>query len=109
MRPLLAPSQTPSNYPDFWKKLKYPLLGSPKLDGIRCIVDGQGHTRSRTWKFIPSLQVATMFGDVPWLDGELIEGNWTDYNVYNRTNSHVMSENKPGDMRFYVFDYAHPE
>lgn len=110
MRPLLAPSQVPSNYPQYWNKLQYPLLGSPKYDGIRGISDGI-RMKSRTWKDIPSLQVQHMFGaSIPWSDGELIEGIPTDFDVYNRTQSFVMSEDKfSEDMRYYVFDYPHPD
>lgn len=111
MRPLLAPSQVPSNYPKYWSKLQYPLLGSPKYDGIRGVADDAERMKSRTWIDLPSAQVQELFGaSIPWSDGELIEGNPTDFGVYNRTQSFVMSEGKfSDDMRYYVFDYAHPD
>ena len=110
MRVLLAPSQTPTNYPKYWEKLEYPLLGSPKLDGIRGMV-GEGElVMSRTWKPIPSYQVQDLFGALPeWVDGELIEGRVTDGDVYNRTQSYVMSADKEGDLSYHLFDYARPD
>lgn len=103
-RPLLAPANDPNSYPNFFKELPYPLIGSPKLDGIR------GHTYdeigilSRTNKLIPSVQVQEDFRECLGLDGELIEGNITDHDVYNRTQSFVMSQDKFGDVTFNVFD-----
>ena len=103
-RPLLAPANDPNSYTNFFRELNYPLFASPKLDGIR------GHTHeslgvlSRTNKLIPSVQVQEQFGECLGLDGELIEGNITDYDVYNRTQSYVMSLDKFGDITFNVFD-----
>ena len=103
-RPLLAPANDPNSYPNFFRELNYPLIVPPKIDGIR------GHTYeplgvlSRTNKLIPSVQVQEQFGECLGLDGELIEGNIIDYDVYNRTQSYVMSQDKFGDVTFNVFD-----
>jgi len=107
-RPLLAPHECPLTKPDFFEFLQYPLMVSPKYDGIRCIVlDGVCYSRSM--KPLPSLQVQEDFGHLEYFDGELIVGCPTDPNTYNRTQSHVMSKGKPGELRFYVFDYVHPD
>jgi len=50
------------------------------------------------------MQAQGMFKHLHGLDGELIVGKPTDTNVYNTTQSHVMSYNKPGDIHFHVFD-----
>lgn len=107
-KPMLAPGEDPLRYPDYFKKLNYPLLCSPKYDGIRCIVKSR-MCLSRTGKLLPSYQVQEVFSKYEHFDGELIEGSPYDFNVYNRTQSYVMSEDKPGDIRFYVFDYTHPD
>jgi DNA ligase-1 len=107
-KPMLAPGEDPKSFPDYFKKLKYPLLASAKYDGIRCVVKS-GHCLSRSGKILPSLQVQEEFSHLKDLDGELIEGNPTDHDVYNRTQSHVMSEDKPGNLTFYVFDYTHED
>ena len=104
-RPLLAPQQDPSSYPNFFKELQYPLLVSPKLDGIRGIVQG-GKVLSRTMKPLRSYQVQDRYADFRFCDGELIVGDPTDPDCYNLCQSHVMSFDKPHkDLRYYVFDY----
>lgn len=89
--------------PKCFEKLKFPYLASPKLDGIRAI-GWNGVLQSRSGKPIPSVQAQNMFKHLHGLDGELIIGRPTDTNVYNATQSHVMSFNKPGNLHFYVFD-----
>jgi len=81
---------------------------SPKYDGIRCTVKS-GYTMSRTFKLLPSYQVQEEFKRYEHCDGELVEGQPNDPGVYNRTQSFVMSEDKPGDIKFFVFDYTHPD
>lgn len=104
-KPMLAPGEDPMSFPDYFKNLRYPLLCSPKYDGIRCIIKNT-RAMSRTFKIIPSYQVQDEFNKLENFDGELIEGNPTDFDVYNRTQSHVMSEYKPGDISYFVFDYT---
>lgn len=107
---MLAPPECPLSYPDYFKELQLPLLLSPKYDGVRCITRGTPiRAMSRTWKPLPSQQVQEDFIDFPGFDGELIEGIPTDFGVYNRTQSHVMSFGKPGDLRYFVFDTTHPD
>lgn len=106
-KPMLAAREDPLSCFTYFKNLKYPLLCSPKYDGIRCLI--KGSAMSRTFKPIPSLQVQENFCGIQDLDGELIEGISNDPNVYNRTQSYVMSENKPGNITYFVFDYTHPD
>jgi DNA ligase-1 len=104
-RPLLAPNDLPSTNPNFFDFIKYPLLVSPKLDGIRGIVKNK-EVISRSLKPLRSFQVQELFKEYEDYDGELIIGKPNRANVYHETNSHVMSFDKPGDIYFYVFDYA---
>lgn len=85
--------------------LTYPVLASPKLDGIRACVVG-GKLLSRSLKPIPnaSIRQALEWTGFEGLDGELICGNPTDDDVYRRTNSFVMAQNKFGYFTYYVFD-----
>jgi DNA ligase 1 len=63
--------------------IKYPILASPKLDGIRCIMIN-GVAMSRTLKPIPNLYVQERLKNLPnGLDGELIVGNPTNPDVFN--------------------------
>lgn len=105
---MLCPHQDPLGYPKYFEELKFPLWASPKLDGIRCVVKG-GVCYSRSFKPIPSLQVQDLFGHMEHFDGELVVGDMWNPDVYNLTQSHVMSENKPADVRFCVFDYTGPK
>jgi DNA ligase 1 len=91
-------------------KLRFPLLASPKLDGVRAIVrDGIVYSRSN--KPIPNKWVQERFRRLEHHDGELIFGEPTADDCYRRTVSAVMShDNTDGaDVRFYVFDHVgHP-
>jgi len=87
-------------------KLTFPLLASPKLDGIRAIVrDGVVYSRSN--KPIPNKFVQEQFSAFESFDGELIVGEPTAHDVYRQTTSHVMAHDKHGfDVRFYAFDHV---
>lgn len=86
-------------------KLRFPLLASPKLDGIRAVVRG-GVVYSRSNKPIPNKWVQEKFCHLEHFDGELIVGEPTSKSVYRDTTSHVMSHDKEDfDLRFYVFDH----
>lgn len=89
-------------------KLEYPVYVSPKLDGIRATV--QNNTvYSRNGKPIPNRYVQTLFKSLNGLDGELVIGNPTDKNVFQKTTSGVMSIDGKPDVYFYVFDnMSHP-
>lgn len=96
--------------------IKYPVLASYKLDGIRAVI----HTTdklpltafSTSGKPLPSkrcqnlVQSAHFYG----LDGEFIYGDPTDEQCFNKTQSAVMSIEWPEDLdpvqlRFYAFDF----
>jgi len=98
-KPMLALSKLP----DF-RMLRFPLLVSPKLDGVRATMQG-GQLLSRSLKPIPNKFVQEMFAGLPeGIDGELIQGVPSD-DPYRRTVSVVMSDDKPADgVKLYVFD-----
>lgn len=87
---------------------KLPLYGQIKYDGIR-IFEMNGVASTRSLKAARSEQLQSFFG---WnkdflrgLDGEIICGDPHEKGCFQRTDSAVMSFNKPDeDMRFYVFD-----
>lgn len=90
--------------------IKYPVLASLKLDGIRCVVL-KGVVYSRTMKPIPSKMVQELFGKPEYegFDGELIYGDVYDEKVFNLSTSFCMSKGVPTglnplEIRFYVFD-----
>ena len=87
--------------------LKYSVLVSPKLDGIRSCIFG-GVALSRSLKPIPNLSIqawAKANADtLEGLDGEFIVGSPTDPEVFRSTTSFVMSHDKVQPFTFYVFD-----
>lgn len=89
------------------EKLRFPLLASPKLDGVRAVVrDGIVYSRSN--KPIPNKYVQELFGHayLNGYDGELIVGAPTSKTVYRDTVSEVMSHDKTNGAQFYVFDHV---
>jgi DNA ligase 1 len=86
-------------------KLKFPVLVSKKLDGIRATVQG-GQLLSRSLKPIPNVHVQEIFEGLPeGLDGELIMGDPCSPTVYRDTVSIVMSDDKPADgIVLHLFD-----
>jgi len=108
MKPMLAAPTDGTN-------LRYPLMASPKLDGIRAIVK-DGVVLSRSLKPIPNLHIQKLFGvaksvglaHFEGFDGELIVGPPGASDVYNRTTSGVMSVDGKPDVRFHVFDLVVP-
>lgn len=99
MKPLLAATITDIH------TLTFPLLASPKLDGIRALVRN-GALVSRNMKPIPNEMVQRTFGSFlhEGLDGELICGDPTSKQAFRNTTSGVMSHDGKPDVRFHVFD-----
>lgn len=106
---MLSATIDPLVDPNVFNKLRFPMYASPKLDGIRAI-SINGKLLSRSGKHIPSIQARNMFSHFNGLDGELIYDNPTIPNVYNITQSYIMSQFKRAEkngkpcLRFYVFD-----
>ena len=87
------------------KKLQFPILVSPKLDGIRGTVQ-DSTLLSRSLKPIANKNVQKKFSNLPEnMDGEFIVGAPTAKDCYQKTNSFIMSHDKPADdVKFYTFD-----
>lgn len=97
MKPMLA---SPAG-----ELIRLPVLLSPKLDGIRClIIDGVAVGRSL--KPLPNKYVQKIFGrpELNGLDGELIVGSPTAKEVFQTTSSGVMSIEGEPEVMFHVFD-----
>lgn len=85
--------------------LRYPVLGSPKLDGIRVpVVNGRAVTRKLLDVPNRFIRAALSQPGFSGLDGEIIVGAPTAHDVYRVTNSAVMSHDGEPDFTFYVFD-----
>lgn len=95
MKPTLASAYT--------GRMPFPLMASPKLDGIRAIVRG-GVVLSRTGKPIPSADVQSAFAHLEGFDGELIAGGPFAPDVFKRSTSGAMARDGTG-CAFYAFDH----
>lgn len=80
------------------EQLRFPLLLTPKLDGIRCLRVGQG-AYSRAFKLIPNRHIQALVSTLPvGVDGELIADH------FNEATSSVMSEDGEPDFTYALFD-----
>lgn len=79
--------------------LPYPMIASPKLDGIRC-VKLHGMVYSRKLKLIPNLFVRNQLRSLPDnVDGELLVGN-----TFQDVTSGIMSIEGEPDFMLHAFD-----
>ena len=85
--------------------LKFPVLASPKLDGVRAIVR-DGVVLSRSLKPIPNKWVQQRFSHLEHFDGELIVGKSNHPDVLRTTTSGVMRVAGEPDVSFHVFDHV---
>lgn len=86
-------------------KLRFPLVASPKLDGIRALV-ANGMLLSRTLKLIPNDYIRSLLShvDLEGFDGELMVGSPVAKDVYRQTTSGVMSHSGHPVFTYHVFD-----
>jgi DNA ligase-1 len=87
------------------EKIVFPVLCSPKLDGIRALKVG-GKLVSRTFKPIPNEFIRTMIEHTlpDGVDGELLVGS-----TFHESSSGVMSQEGQPDFKYAMFDYISGE
>jgi DNA ligase-1 len=102
-QPMLAASEIP-----IAKQLRFPLLASFKLDGIRAPQTG-GFSMSRKMIPLPNKFVQAWSdryaNQLHGLDGELIVGPPNLQTTFNTTTSAVNSIEGEPDFRYYVFEH----
>lgn len=86
--------------------LMYPLMASPKLDGIRCILHPTLGAVSRTLKPIPNNHIRGRLDRLQayCLDGEIMTFTDGEMDDFNTVQSKVMSQDGEPDFRLLVFD-----
>lgn len=92
--------------------LPYPLYASPKIDGVRAMVQ-RGRVVSRNGREIPQPKVQRLFGkaDYEGLDGELTLGPPHAADVFTRTSGYCMRHSTVSTvdkLHFNVFDWRIP-
>lgn len=91
------------------KILKYPVIVSPKLDGVRATFVN-GRLLTRNLKPIPNKAVDEAFCSPAPLDGELIAGNPASKSCFRDTMKVVSAYNADiKELRFHVFDMVGAE
>lgn len=102
-KPMLAATCTDIN------KIKFPVLATPKIDGIRCLRIN-GRSVSRSFKEISNTHIQKQMKKLPdGLDGELIVPTGYGRNRHNfqATVSGVMSRDGEPDFEYWIFDCVH--
>lgn len=105
-RPMLAATVS---YDDL-EKVEWPVLCSPKVDGIRCLIHPDLGPVTRSFKKLPNEYVREQLlihAGHSYLDGELVAVNaqWRgDILSYNQTQSAMMSHSGQPAFIFLVFD-----
>lgn len=85
-------------------KLKYPLLASFKMDGIRCLITKEGPV-TRSLKPIPNHYIRETLSSLPvGLDGELVVLNDKGLIDFRATTSAVMNRKFKPKFEYHVFD-----
>jgi DNA ligase 1 len=86
------------------RAIRFPVLASPKIDGIRChIYDATALSRKN--KLIPNRYIQRLAEELPnCLDGELTYGDPTSPTCFHTTQSAVMSQDGTPDVIYHLFD-----
>jgi DNA ligase-1 len=87
------------------KKIQYPVMGFPKIDGIRAVIHRK-QALSRKLIALPNQFIQGFFNHHHFqgLDGELVVGSPNDPLCIKHSTSGVMSRGGEPDFTFYVFD-----
>lgn len=102
-KPMLACSESAHN---FFDDLRFTLLASPKIDGIRATVRN-GVVYARSNDPIRNRHVQDRFKHLSFFDGELALGDPTAQDLCRRTGGTTNSIEKPIDgLTFHVFDHV---
>lgn len=103
MKPMLASAVDPK-YP-----IRFPVMGSPKIDGLRCYIQG-GVAKTRSGDPIRNEYIQSILGKgvLDGLDGEICVGNPWDKNLMQQSTSGIMSIKGEPKFSYWVFDvWAH--
>lgn len=107
-RPLLASTENIED--STFHKLVFPYYASPKIDGIRMLCDDIFGPITRALKDIPNNAIREYFNNPLFyrFDGEIIASyngeGVTHPQIFNRTQSAVMSQNGEPNFTYYIFD-----
>lgn len=92
--------------------LRFPLIASPKIDGIRIVCHPELGPVTRSLKPVRNTYVRTLLSNPLFkgLDGEVVVGPMAAKDVFQRTTTGVMTADGYPEFSYYVFDdITHPE
>lgn len=109
-RPMLAASfENPQEYESELVFLNYPVLVSPKIDGIRLMKPPGSPAMSRSWTPLPNQRLQEFLtGDALFnhLDGEVVVGeDPTKAGIFNETQSAIMTRHDERPFSLWFFDF----
>lgn len=89
-------------------KLPYPMIGSPKVDGVRCFIHPELGPVTRSLKPIPNHHIRAILSHelLKGLDGEITLGLPNVSDCFAKSISAVMSRDGLPNFTYHVFDYA---
>lgn len=108
IRPMLAAKFKDTTPEVEIPKMQFPVLCSPKIDGIRWMKPRGDFVRSRSWTPLPkkTLQEFMKSELFDWLDGEVVVGfDPTIPGIFNKSQSCIMTADDTQDFSLWVFDY----
>lgn len=102
MKPMLAASLR-ADQGESLDSLSFPLIASPKIDGIRCLVD-HANPLTRSLKIIPNHHIRKLLSHslLNKLDGELLVGDGSNFQA---VTSGIMSRDGQPDFTYHIFDH----
>ena len=101
-KPQKAPSKSITD--EELSLLPFPVFGSPKLDGFRCVTNNAAYTSSMKKVQNDYIQNILSHPNYAGLDGEICVGPANDPNVFNNTTGAVRRKDGGPAFMFYVFD-----
>ena len=102
-KPMLACSESCHH---FFDQLKFPLLASAKIDGIRATVRN-GVVYARSNQPFPNVNVQRKFSHLEHVDGEFVLGDPTRHDLCRATGGVTNSKDKDvDDLKLYMFDHV---
>lgn len=86
--------------------LRYPLIASPKIDGIRIVCHPEFGPVTRSLKPVRNKHVRTLLSNPLFkgFDGEVVVGPMAAKDVFQRTTTGVMTADGHPEFSYYVFD-----
>lgn len=87
--------------------IRFPLIASAKIDGIRCLIDPVLGPVSRKLKPIPNRHIRGQLATAGagWFDGEIVTYTSGRLDDFNTIQSKVMSEDGEPEFSLIAFDY----